>query len=119
MTTEDLIRALTADRRIGPKPRMLLLWALVPAIAFAAILFFSRIGFRTDIDAALGTVRFLFKFVIVVPLALVTLGALFRSADPVSTPGWPPRSAASSFRWPIPRKARSIRSATSPPGSNG
>jgi hypothetical protein len=88
MTTEDLIRALTADRRIGPKPRMLLLWALVPAIAFVAILFFSGIGFRADIDAALGTVRFLFKFVIVVPLALVTLGALFHCADPVSTPGW-------------------------------
>ncbi|MBX9647747.1 MAG: NrsF family protein [Xanthobacteraceae bacterium] len=88
MTTEDLIRALTADRRIGPNPRMLLLWALVPAIAFVAILFFSRIGFRDDIDAALGTVRFLFKFVIVVPLALVTLGALFRSAGPVATLGW-------------------------------
>ncbi len=88
MTTEDLIRALAADRHAGQKPRTALLLALVPAMAFVAILFFSRIGFRDDIDDALHTVRFLFKFVVIVPLAVVTIGAMFRSTDPIQAYGW-------------------------------
>ena len=83
MTTDDLIRALVADGYIGRKPRAVLLIALLLATALVAILFFTRIGFREDIGAALRTVRFQFKFVVIVPLALVALGALFRSAGPV------------------------------------
>ena len=88
MTTDDLIRALVADGYIGRKPRAVLLIALLLATAFVAILFFTRIGFREDIDAALRTVRFLFKFAVIVPLALVALGALFRSAGPIFALGW-------------------------------
>jgi len=88
MTTDDFIRALVADRHLGQKPRTLLLLALVPAIALVAILFFSGIGFRADIDDALRTVRFLFKFVVIVPLTVVTLGALFRNTGPILTLGW-------------------------------
>lgn len=88
MTTDDLIRALAAGGYVGRKPRMVLLIALLPATAFVAILFFARIGFREDIDAALHTARFLFKFAVIVPLAVVTLGALFRSAGPISALGW-------------------------------
>ncbi|OQW59581.1 MAG: hypothetical protein A4S14_06045 [Proteobacteria bacterium SG_bin9] len=88
MTTEDLIRALAADRYVGRKPRMVLLMALPPATALVAILFFTRIGFRDDIDAALHTVRFLFKFLVVVPLVVVTLGALFRCTGPIMVFGW-------------------------------
>jgi hypothetical protein len=88
MTTEDLIRALAADRYAGQKPRTALLLALVPAMAVAAILFFSRIGFRDDIDDALHTVRFPFKFAVVLSLAVVTTGAMFRSADPLQAYGW-------------------------------
>jgi hypothetical protein len=84
MTTDDLIRALAADGHVGPKPRMMLLTALPLAIAVVAVLFFTRIGFRDDIDAALHTVRFLFKFAVIVPLAAVTLGALFRCAGPIA-----------------------------------
>ena len=83
MTTDDLNRALAADGYVGRKPQAVLLVALLPATAFVAILFFTRIGFREDIDAALYTVRFLFKFAVMVPLALMALGALFRSAGPV------------------------------------
>ena len=83
MTTDDLIRALVADGYIGRKPRAVLLLALLLATAFVAIVFFTRIGFREDMDAAIRTVRFQFKFVVIVPLALVALGALFRSAGPV------------------------------------
>jgi hypothetical protein len=83
MTTDDLIRALVADRYIGRKPRAVLLLALLLATAFVAILFFTRIGFREDINAAILTVRFQFKFAVIVPFALVALAALFRSAAPV------------------------------------
>jgi hypothetical protein len=83
MTTDDLIRALVADGYVGRKPRAVLLIALLSATAFVAILFFTRIGFREDIDTALRTVRFQFKFAVIVPLALVALGALFGSAAPV------------------------------------
>jgi hypothetical protein len=67
---------------------MVLLIALLPATAFVAILFFTRIGFREDIDAALYTVQFLFKFAVIVPLAVVTLGALLCSAGPIAALGW-------------------------------
>ncbi len=88
MTTDDLIRALAADGYVGRKPRIVLLMALLPATAFVAILFFTRIGFRDDIDDALRTVRFLFKFVVIVPLAVVTVGALFRCTSPILALGW-------------------------------
>ena len=87
MTTEDLIRALVADRFVGQRPRVTLLLALVSAIAVVATLFFSWIGFRGDIEAALQTVRFLFKFMVVAPLAAFSFAALSRSAGPVSEPG--------------------------------
>lgn len=83
MTTDDLIRAMAADGHVGRKPRMMLLVALLPAMAIVAILFFTRIGFRDDIDTALRTIRFLFKFVVIVPLAVAAIGVLFRSAGPI------------------------------------
>lgn len=73
MTTDDLIRALTADGYVGRKLRMVLLMALPPATALVAILFFTRIGFRDDIDDALRTARFLFKFVAIAPLVEATV----------------------------------------------
>lgn len=88
MTTDDLIRALAADGYVGRKPAIALLIALPAATAFVAFLFFTRIGFRDDIDAALHTARFLFKFVVILPLAIVTVGVQFRSADPIPMLGW-------------------------------
>lgn len=67
---------------------MALLTALLQSIAVVVILFFTGIGFRTDMGSALHTVRFLFKFVVVVPLAVVALGALFRCTGPVAALGW-------------------------------
>jgi hypothetical protein len=81
MTTDDLIRALAADEHVGREPGKVILIALVPAR------FFTHIGFRADIDAALHTVRFLFKFAVIVPLAMVTMGALFRSTGPIPALG--------------------------------
>ena len=87
MTTDDLIRALAADGYVGREPGKVILIALVPATALVAIVFFTHIGFRADIDAALHTVRFLFKFAVIVPLAVITVGALFRSTGPIPALG--------------------------------
>jgi hypothetical protein len=92
MTTDELIIALAADRVVGPRVGRSLQVALLLGTAFVALLFFSAIGFREDIVRALGTVRFLFKFVIVMPLALLAIGGTFRSATPVGAPGWWERS---------------------------
>jgi hypothetical protein len=56
-------------------------------MALVVLLFFTEIGFREDIVWALGTVRFLFKLVVVVPLAAFAIGATFQSTTPVSTLG--------------------------------
>ena len=91
MTTDDLIRALVADGHVGRKPVVALLVALPAATSLAALLFFTRIGFRDDIDAALYTVRFLFKFAVILPLAVVAVGSLFRNTGPTPSPGrWAP-----------------------------
>ena len=87
MTTEELIRGLAADRWIGPRVGISLLTALLLGTSLVALIFFSAIGFRRDIVWALGTVRFLFKFVIVVPVAILAVGGTFRSTTPLSSPG--------------------------------
>ena len=87
MTTEELIRGLAADRWIGPRVGISLLTALLLGTSLIALIFFSAIGFRQDIVWALGTVRFLFKFVIVVPVAILAVGGTFRNTTPLSSPG--------------------------------
>ena len=87
MTTEELIRGLAADRLIGPRVGISLLTALLLGTSLVALIFFSAIGFRQDIGWALGTVRFLFKFVIVVPVAILAVGGTFRNTTPLSSPG--------------------------------
>jgi hypothetical protein len=87
MTTEELIRALTADGQAEPTMNMRLQTSLLASTALVALLFFTEIGFREDIVSALRTVRFLFKFVVVVPLAVFAIGAMFQTTSPVSTLG--------------------------------
>lgn len=87
MTTEELIRGLTSDRMIGPRVGISLLTALLLGTSLVALIFFSAIGFRQDIVWALGTVRFLFKFVIVVPVAVLAVGGTFHNTTPLSSPG--------------------------------
>jgi hypothetical protein len=88
MTTEELIRVLTADRHIEPRVDWYLQVSLLSGTLLVALIFFTSIGFREDIFRALGTVRFLFKFVVVVPLAVFAIGGTFRSAAPISRLGW-------------------------------
>ena len=71
MKTNELIRALAADGQAGP-PSLGAASALglAAGVAVAALIFFGAIGFRPDISQALETVRFVFKFVVVLSLAV-------------------------------------------------
>ena len=88
ITTEELITVLAADKHVERKVDSYLLCSLLVGTCLVAVVFFTVIGFRDDIRSALGTGRFLFKFVIVVPLALLAAGAAFRSATPLPVFGW-------------------------------
>jgi hypothetical protein len=88
MTTDQLIRVLVTDRHVEPPVERHLLVSLLAGALLVGVAFFSEIGFRDDIVEALTTVRFLFKFVIVVPLAVLAIGATFRSAAPGGRFGW-------------------------------
>lgn len=88
MKTDDLISLLTADgtpaRRLG---RTVLLWTALGTV-IAAVAFFSLIGFRPDIGAALQTPRFLFKFVLTGSLGLSAWFALRALSRPDAPRGW-------------------------------
>jgi hypothetical protein len=88
MTTEELIKVLATDRIVAPPVGRGLQVSVLSSVILVAVVFFTAIGFREDIVWALGTARFLFKFVIVVPFALVAIGRTFRSATPGSSSGW-------------------------------
>lgn len=70
MKTENLVDVLSHDfQKTRPLGSTLKIAALV-AIVIAAGLFFAEIGFRPDITEAVGTVRFLFKFVVTLSLTI-------------------------------------------------
>lgn len=88
VTTEELIRGLAADRVTEPPVGNSLVLAMLLGLGLVALIFFSAIGFRQDIGWAVGTMRFQFKFVIVVPLAVLAVGSVFHNTTPLSSPGW-------------------------------
>jgi hypothetical protein len=80
--TDELIELLAKD---SPPPwpfRSILAGAVAGGIAIAAIVFFAGIGFRPDISEALGSSRFLFKFVATVSLALTAISAALALGRP-------------------------------------
>jgi hypothetical protein len=80
--TDELIDLLAKD---SPPPwpfRSILAGAVAGGIAIAAVVFFAGIGFRPDISEALGSSRFLFKFVVTVSLALTAIGAALALGRP-------------------------------------
>ncbi|MGO4832953.1 NrsF family protein [Rhizobiaceae sp. 2RAB30] len=83
MKTDDLIKALSTDVR--PAMPMTLAWWIAAALgaAVAASVFVMTIGPRPDIADAMHTVRFPFKFVVTVALAVTA----FRLAGVLSRPG--------------------------------
>lgn len=91
MKTDDLIKALSTDVR--PAMPIALAWWIAAAIGavVAATVFFMTIGPRPDIADAMQTVRFPFKFVVTVALAVTA----FRLLRILSRPGTELRQA-----WP-------------------
>lgn len=91
MKTDDLIRALAADR---PTPSMpvgrALLIALVPGAAIAAALFAVEIGLRPQLATLIGEPRLTFKIALSALLAVAAAPVVVRLARP----GADPRAAA-------------------------
>jgi len=86
--TQDLINSLAEDRQLGP--RHLERWfalALALGLGVSTAWFFAHIGFRPDIFSALKTIRFDFKFVVTLNLALSASLFAMRLARPDATPG--------------------------------
>lgn len=71
METQELIKALAADNQRSGMP-ITLVWtgAAVIAIALAACVFFVLLGPRPDITSAMQTLRFPFKIVVAIALAV-------------------------------------------------
>jgi hypothetical protein len=68
--TDDFIDLLAKDSTPPWRFRSAFGIAVIGGILTAALLFFTGIGFRPDISAALHSVRFLFKFVVTIALAV-------------------------------------------------
>ncbi|MBV8450090.1 MAG: DUF1109 domain-containing protein [Hyphomicrobiales bacterium] len=90
MRTEELINALVTDE---PSTRKRFDLVLAFAVALGALvagsLFFLAIGFRPDIDEAVKSAPFLFKFVVTLSLATSGVGLCSRLARPgVPTKEW-------------------------------
>jgi len=77
MDTSDLINALAADVGRPRTPLPLAWWRTMgAAIALAAVVFHVTVQPRPDFVAAVGTVRVLFKFVLMLTLGGSAFGAL-------------------------------------------
>ncbi len=66
-------------------------WCLRSSVASSSVelIFFAAIGFRADIGTAMETVRFLFKFVVTIALAVTAGAVVFRIGRPgVSLRPW-------------------------------
>ncbi|MGH6875594.1 MAG: NrsF family protein, partial [Aestuariivirgaceae bacterium] len=86
MDTDDLIKALAADTK-RPAVSLLSVWwgAASLAIALAAVLFFVTLGPRPDFATAVETPRFLFKFAVMIMLAVSAFGVARSVSRPEET----------------------------------
>lgn len=85
MKTDDFIGLLAEDSSPPWRFRSVLAAAIAGGAAIAAIMFFAAIGFRPDIAAAVGSARFLFKFVVTLALAVTAAAALTQIGRPGTT----------------------------------
>lgn len=90
MRTEDFIHALAADRAVEASPRRALVLALAIGAVIAAIVFELALGVRGDVEAALQTMRFPFKFAVTMSLAAAGVNL----AAALARPGADIRAAA-------------------------
>lgn len=83
MKTEDLIKAISADAEMHqPSLRLSFAAALVAGLAVSIALFQMELGVRGNAWESLGTIRFPFKFVLTLSLAIPALIAAYRLARP-------------------------------------
>lgn len=82
MKTDDLINLLAQDAPVRMRIGKALTIAVVAGILISGGLFFAMIGFRADIDTAMETIRFLFKFVVTIALAVTACAVVFRIGRP-------------------------------------
>ena len=97
MKTEHLIELIVQNAPVRSSLSYMLQQATIAAILIVAIAFYSAIGFRPDIDGAVQTARFLFKFVITIALATTGSVAMFR----IGKPGVPLRLSIWSLLIPL------------------
>lgn len=89
MKTDDLIKILSQDAAVKTNVARAIGWAIAGGILIAGLAFFAVIGFRPDIAQALETVRFGFKFVVTISMAIAAIGMVLRVARPgVPLSGW-------------------------------
>lgn len=91
MKTDDLIRALAADNQtVSTAPGRALLLASALATLAAGTMLMLTMGLRPDFAAALSTVRFPFKFVVTIALAVTTALVFWQSLFPTVSrrPPW-------------------------------
>ncbi|KAA1175416.1 DUF1109 family protein [Rhizobium tropici] len=82
MKTDDLINLLAQDAPVRARIGKALTMAVVAGILISGGIFFAMIGFRADVDSAMQTVRFLFKFVVTIALAATACAVVFRIGRP-------------------------------------
>jgi len=83
MKTDDLIRALTSDLAPpGPSIEARFAVAFLPGVLLALALFAITLGPRPDLMLVAGDVRFLFKFVVTLLLALCSAVLVWRLVRP-------------------------------------
>lgn len=82
MKTDDLIHLLAQDAPVRSRIGKALTMAVIAGILISGGLFFAMIGFRADIDTAMETMRFLFKFVVTIALAVTACAVVFRIGRP-------------------------------------
>lgn len=89
MKTNDLITLLAQDAPVRVSFNQALVHAAIAATLIAGVAFFGFIGLRSDIDTAVKSGRFLFKFVITIALAASAGAILLRIGKPaVSVRAW-------------------------------
>jgi len=83
MKTDDLIRALTSDLgALGASIEARFAMAFLPGVLLALALFAITLGPRPDLMLVAGDVRFLFKFVVTLSLALCSALLVWRLVRP-------------------------------------
>ena len=88
MKTSNLIELLAQDAPVRSNLSHMLQQATIAAVLIVAIAFFSAIGFRPDIETAMDTGRFLFKFVITIALAVTGSLLVYRIGRPGLPLSW-------------------------------